>query len=357
MQSTQIAPVVQTITDLPGLIENFLLLLSDKEKVVITKRFALVGADKATLEEIGKEFAVTRERVRQIEKNALSKMRRNVFNTALRSLHEYVAIVVKNNGGIIKSENLIGSLAKILPNNVDMNVSNLNLSLALHEGLECVGNTINFYPYVRDRLIPEYHLKHVADQLINLLHKYGDVKKLDKVSDELNPHLKEVNFDVVKVKSLIEIDKRLTLLNDDLVGLLEWRHIHPRTLRDKILFVLRNEKKPMHFAAIAEKIDHANFDKRTVNVQAVHNELIRHDQFVLIGRGIYALAEWGYEKGTVAEVIEKVLREHKELDQDKIVDLVLKQRDVKRITIILALKNDRKFARIGRRVYKMKTAR
>lgn len=354
MHSTQVAPVVQTVTDLHGLVENLLLLLSEKEKIVITKRFALTGVLKATLEEIGQEFSVTRERVRQIEKNALVKMRRNVFNTALKSLHEYVGGIVRKHGGIMRSENLISELSLILPQGVDVDVNNLNLSLALHDNLECVGNTINFYPYVRDKSIPEFSLKHVSDQLINHLHKFGDVKKIDKIRDDLESHLKENDFDALKVKSLIEIDKRLTILDDDLVGLLEWRHIHPRTLRDKILFVLRGEKAPIHFSSIAERIGQADFDVRKVNVQAVHNELIRHDQFVLIGRGIYALAEWGYEKGTVAEVIEKILKDHKELEQDKIVDLVLKQRDVKKITIVLALKNDRKFARIGRRVYKLK---
>ena len=354
MYSTQVAPVVQTVTDLHNLVENLLLLLSEKEKVVITKRFALAGAVKATLEEIGQEFSVTRERVRQIEKNALSKMRRNVFNTALKNLHEFVGSIVRKHGGIVKSENLISELSLILPKDVSVDVNNLNLSLALHDNLECVGNTINFYPYVRDKAIPEYSLKHVSDQLINQLHKYGDVKTIDKIQEDLGSHLKENDFDFLKVKSLIEIDKRLTILDDDLVGLLEWRHIHPRTLRDKILFVLRGEKAPMHFALIAEKIGQADFDMRKVNVQAVHNELIRHDQFVLIGRGIYALSEWGYEKGTVAEVIEKILKETKELEQDKIVDMVLKQRDVKKITIVLALKNDRKFVRVGRRVYKLK---
>jgi hypothetical protein len=354
MYSTQVAPVVQTVTDLQNLVENLLLLLSEKEKVVITKRFSLAGVSRATLEEIGQEFSVTRERVRQIEKNALAKMRRNVFNTALKSLHEFVGGIVRKHGGLLKSENLINELSLIMPKNVNVDVNNLNLSLALHDNLECVGNTINFYPYVRDKSIPEYSLKHVSDQLINQLHKYGDVKKIDKIQEDLGANLKENDFDLTKVKSLIEIDKRLTILDDDLVGLLEWRHIHPRTLRDKILFVLRNDKSPMHFSAISEKIGRADFDTRKVNVQAVHNELIRHEQFVLIGRGIYALGEWGYERGTVAEVIEKILKDHKELEQDKIVDLVLKQRDVKKITIVLALKNDRKFARIGRRVYKLK---
>ncbi len=356
MYSTQVAPLIQTMTDLSGLVENLLLLLSDKEKVVITKRFALAGNSKSTLEEIGQEFAVTRERVRQIERNALIKMRRNVFNTALKSLHEYVGGVLKKNGGIMKSDCLIDELVQLLPQKSAIDLGSLNLSLALHDNLECVGNTINFYPYVRDKIIPEFHLKTVAGSLVNLLHKHGDVKKLDKVHADLSDQLAEIDFDLLKVKSLIQIDKRLTILDDDFVGLLEWRHIHPRTLRDKILFVLRNQKVPMHFSAIAEQISGANFDNRKVNVQAVHNELIRHDQFVLIGRGIYALGEWGYESGTVAEVIEKILKEHKELDQDKIVDLVLKQRDVKKITIVLALKNGRKFTRIGRKVYKIKSA-
>jgi len=355
MYSTQVAPVVQTVTDLHNLVDNLLLLLSDKEKVVITKRFALAGVSKATLEEIGQEFSVTRERVRQIEKNALAKMRRNVFNTALKSLHEFVGTLVRKHGGLMKSETLITELSGVLPKDVDVDVNNLSLSLALHDGLECVGNTINFYPYVRDKSIPEYSLKFVSDKLINQLHKYGDVKKIDKIHEDLSGHLRETNFDLLKVKSLIEIDKRLTILDDDVVGLLEWRHIHPRTLRDKILFILRAEKAPLHFSTIAERIGHADFDTRKVNVQAVHNELIRHDQFVLIGRGIYALSEWGYEKGTVSEVIEKILKDYKELEQDKIVDLVLKQRDVKKITIVLALKNDRKFSRIGRKVYKLKS--
>ena len=110
----------------------------------------------------------------------------------------------------------------------------------------------------------------------------------------------------------------------------------------------------MHFVDICEKITEADFDNRRVNLQAVHNELIRHEQFILIGRGIYALVEWGYERGTVAEVVEKILTEKGELSQDEIVDAVLEKRQVKKITIVLALKNDSKFVRVGRKRYKIK---
>lgn len=356
MYASTATNVAQTVAELPDIVGNLLLLLSDKEKTVITKRFNINGIGKFTLEDIGQEFSVTRERVRQIEKNALAKIRRNIFNTSLRHLHEFSTKVVKENGGLVREDNLFGDLAKVLPEGFTFDQSCVHLALVLHDSLECIGNTINFHPYVRDRAIPDYSLKHVSNNLVNQLYKYGNVKNLTKVHFDLKEVFEEVNFDLLQVKSLIEIDKRLILLDEELVGLLEWRHVQPRTLRDKILYILRKDSQPMHFGKIAEKIEDAKFDSRPINIQAVHNELIRHDHFVLIGRGIYALEEWGYQTGTVANVIERVLLDKGELSQEDVIDLVLKQRQVKKITIVLALKNNGKFERVGRKRYKLKSA-
>lgn len=354
MHNATAGPVVQTLMELPDIINNLLLLLSEKEKQVIVKRFDIGDVGKHTLEQVGKEFSVTRERVRQIEKSALNKMKRNVFNTSLRHLHDFSHEVVGKSGGFLREDALSNSISTLLPNNFNLDVSGLHLSLVLNDKLTCVGNTINFFPYVRENALSDFSLKYVSNHLINQLHKYGNVKSLDKLQLDLRDVLTEVDFDITKVKSLIDIDKRITILDDQMVGLLEWRHVNPRTLRDKILYVLRKSKKPIHFASIAESIQGAKFDKRSVNLQAVHNELIRHDQFVLIGRGIYALKEWGYESGTVSRVIERILRESGELSQEDIVDKVLAQRQVKRITIILALKNCNSFERVGRRMYRLK---
>ena len=353
MYNNSTMPVAQTLTELSSVVENLLLLLSEKEKTVIKKRFNLDKVGKHTLEEIGDEFSVTRERIRQIEKNALAKMKRNVFNTALRNLHDFVTNVVRSHGSLVKKDSLINELAAIVADKNKVDFSCLDLSLALHEDLDCIGNTINFYPYVKERTLPDYFIKHASDHVVNQLNKHGDKKNLSKIHEDLKPALKDMDFDVVKVKSLINIDKRLVILDGDLVALLEWRHINPRTLRDKILYVLRNETKPLHFTNISEKISSKNFDNKVVNLQAVHNELIRHDSFVLIGRGIYALKEWGYENGTVAEVIKAILKDKKELSQEEIIDLVLQKRQVKKITIILALKNNKKFTRVGRKQYRL----
>lgn len=355
MYNSSLSNASKILSELRPLVENLLLLLSDKEKTVIVKRFNLDGKRRYTLEEIGQEFSVTRERIRQIEKNALSKMRRNVFNTSLKFLHEFVGEALRENGGFMKENDLHSELQSAISPDDEIDCNCVHLALFLHEEIDCIGNTINFYPYARERAISDYSLKHASNNLINQLHKYGDVRKLEKLNDDLSDVFSNINFDSKKVKSLISIDKRLTLLDGDLVGLMEWRHIHPRTLRDKILYVLRNNKQSMHFSDIADRIKEKNFDNRSVNIQAVHNELIRHDQFVLIGRGIYALAEWGYEKGTVSEVISAILKGKKELAQDEIIKLVLEKRQVKKITILLALKNNSEFERVGRKRYRLKS--
>ena len=49
--------------------------LSDREKRVIILRYGLIDGRQRTLEEVGQEFQVTRERIRQIETKALRKLR------------------------------------------------------------------------------------------------------------------------------------------------------------------------------------------------------------------------------------------------------------------------------------------
>jgi hypothetical protein len=340
---------------LDGFVDKLLVLLSDKEKVVIRRRFNLDGKGKATLEEIGQGFSVTRERIRQIENNALGKMKRNVFNTGIKDLHVRVMENVRSHGGLMRKDDLFDTLVSGVVARDKINEGSMEVALNLHDEIECIGNTINFYPHVRMKNIADNSLKTVSGHVLTQMKKYGDARSVEKLHSDLKPVFNGVSLDVSGLKSLITIDKRLTLLDNDLIALLEWRHINPRTLRDKVLFILRNARAPMHFTEIADAIRKNNFDNKKINLQAVHNELIRHDQFVLIGRGIYALKEWGYESGTVAQVIQAILKKHEELSQDEIVDLVLKKRQVKKVTILLSLKNCENFVRVGRKHYRLKS--
>lgn len=61
--------------------------LSDRERKILEMRFGLNGTKSHTLEEVGLEFAVTRERIRQIEAKALMKLRKHKDS---KKLHEYL---------------------------------------------------------------------------------------------------------------------------------------------------------------------------------------------------------------------------------------------------------------------------
>ena len=66
-------------------IEEALKKLTERETQILKMRFGLSGGREHTLEEVGQQFQVTRERVRQIESNALRKLRNSGFSHQLRS--------------------------------------------------------------------------------------------------------------------------------------------------------------------------------------------------------------------------------------------------------------------------------
>jgi len=346
---------VQTFKNTQDIVQDLLILLSQKEKHVIKRRFNLDNTYKATLEEIGKQFSVTRERIRQIEKNALTKLQRNVGNTELRLVNEFIKEILKENGGVMTEDNLFAALVSILKkNDVDINKNAINLSLSLDKELKRIPNTITYYPYIKFADINHDFIKTVTTKTHSILSKKSDVISHNKIFDEIRKSLKDIQPDqLAQVVSIFSLDKRLKPVENG-IGLSSWRHINPRTLRDKILYVLSKNKKPLHFVDIVNKITELDFDNKRINLQAVHNELIRHNQFVLIGRGIYALKKWGYKEGTVADIIQDILKNGKAKSQEDIIKEVLKQRQVKRITIILNLKNKPQFERIGREQYKFK---
>jgi hypothetical protein len=64
---------------------------------------------------------------------------------------------------------------------------------------------------------------------------------------------------------------------------------------------------------------------------------------VLVGRGLYALSEWGYMSGIVKDVIRKILEKHGPLTKEEIVQKVLNERYVKENTILVNLQNPKHF--------------
>jgi hypothetical protein len=124
-------------------------------------------------------------------------------------------------------------------------------------------------------------------------------------------------------------------------GLISWPTIIPRGVKDKAHLVLAKTAKPLHFREVAAEIDKVGWgNRKKAHPQTVHNELIKDGRFVLVGRGLYALREWGYEPGTVREVLASLLKSSREpLDREEIVRRATEKRLVKPQTILLNLQD------------------
>ena len=129
-------------------------------------------------------------------------------------------------------------------------------------------------------------------------------------------------------------------------GISTWATIRPRRMADKIYLILKKHQEPMHFKDLADHINNYQFDHKKAHPPTVHNELILDKRFVLVGRGMYALREWGYQPGVVAEVIDRVFeKEQKPLTREEIIFGVMKERVVKPGTVYLALTDKSKYTK------------
>jgi DNA-directed RNA polymerase delta subunit len=127
-------------------------------------------------------------------------------------------------------------------------------------------------------------------------------------------------------------------------------NIRTRGVKDYAFLVMRRHGSPMHFKEVADAIT-KTFGKKT-HYATTHNELIKDPRFVLVGRGMYALAEWGYKAGIAREVIQDILkREGEPLSKDEIIKRVMKERYFKKNTISVNLANSRYFKKSKNGLY------
>ncbi len=350
---SQAAAQKSTLTlNLQELLNDLFLVLTQKETEVIKRRFALSGQSKQTLEKIGKHFNVTRERIRQIESIALSKLKRTVRTTRLNEVNEIAKGILRAHGGLMLSSDLVSAVLKRLPGTELVDGSILKLSFAIDSEMASEGHSLTYKPFWRLSSLPLEDISMIIDMAVKFLNKRHSCMKATELISSIQsmPAFQGRVPSNELILGCLSIDERLKEIAEGW-GLTEWRFVRPRSIRDKVEIVLKKIAHPMHFMEIANQIKEAAFDHKNVTVQAVHNELIRYPQFVLVGRGLYALREWGYEPGTVADVIETILKQKGALSKKQIIEEVGKQRTVKVGTISLNLQKMPYFVRVGRAVY------
>ena len=332
------------------IVANLLKDLTQKESDTLSRRFGLSGLHSDTLEEIGKRFGVTRERVRQIEGAAIQKLKHGRhFAELVHPAEELIRQILETNGGVMTEEHLLADLFRDhAPREHDDVSVRFLINVMLTDRFDHVDAAEELRPGWKVKAVLLRPLQQTLDAIVRYLDRAQQAMTVDtllaKLADE--PHFREqpdrLNED--KLISYLELSPKTGKNPFEEYGLSAWGSIAPRRMNDKIYLVLKKHGKPMHFTDIAQAINEAGFDRRRAYAPTVHNELILNKHYVLVGRGVYALRDWGYKPGVVADVLADILRgSSKPMKRDELVAKVLEQRQVKKNTIHLALTDRTKF--------------
>ena len=307
---------------------------------VIMNRFGLTADGKRkTLEEIGKKYNITRERVRQVEDAAIKLIKKSPAFKAEQAVFDELRQIIHKLGSIVAEHELLPYISK-----EKATQNHIHFFLVLGDAFKKHREDDHFHARwsVDDEMSEKVH-----DALRKL---YATLKDEDLIPEteiikKFLDHLK----DVADEYRDHEVAKRWLSMSKTVSknGLGEWGkasspNIRTRGVKDYAYLVMRRHGSPMHFKEVADAIT-KTFNKKT-HYATCHNELIKDARFVLVGRGMYALSEWGYKSGIAREVIEDILkREGEPLSKEDIVKKVMKERYFKKNTILVNLANTRYF--------------
>ncbi|MEK9155966.1 MAG: sigma factor-like helix-turn-helix DNA-binding protein [Patescibacteria group bacterium] len=325
-----------------NIVSEALVCLRENERKVVSGRFG-IASPRQTLSMIGKSLGLSRERVRQIEREGLRRLAGAILEKHRGVTAKMVEVFEKSGGVAVGHKMAEKFLAEAYQGDVNQ-FNSLNLILFILPEIRRIKKTRELEEgWILAKIQREEAVK-VINEWVSHLNKTSVPATLDVL---LKAHPHHQQYEVAFLSELPSISKKIIKTDEGQIGLSSWSEINPKNVRDKIYYILKRSGHPLHFEEIARRIAEQNFDKKRIVRATVHNELIADERFVLVGRGIYALAEWGYDPGTVMEVIIGILAQAKEgMATEDIIQAVLKKRVVKRNTILINLKTRPQFKRL-----------
>lgn len=327
--------------------KKLLAALPDRARDVLEKRYGL-GKDKDTytLESIGQTYGITRERVRQIENYGIQSIQKSdAYQEFMPVFEELQSAIATLGGGLVAEEIFLDEITNdpVLRNHIYF--------------LLVVGGP--FYRNKEDNTYKHrwFTEKKIAEHVEEALKKvYKSISRDELVSEE--EILSRFRNELIELTDKYDdqILKRWLMISKKIASnpLGEWGHasspnVKVKGIRDYAYLVVKRHGSPMHFREVASAIEEL-FGKKA-HTATTHNELIKDDRFVLVGRGLYALTEWGYSAGVVKDVLREILEEYGPMTREEIIDKVRKERYVKDNTIIVNLQDANLFKRLANGSY------
>ncbi len=316
------------VIDYEQIIDDIFHDLDPRKRAVLEGRFGLTEQEPLTLQAIGDQLKITRERVRQLENNAFELVREQQ-RSKLQKPFQYFSDYFDEHGGVRGESGLLDDLGQ------DKFKNHVLLLLNLGEVFHKFKETDDFYSFWTTDPKRVQQVRILLSSLIKEFKNTAVPLPIEEVGKRVSSEMK-----IPVLVSYIDISKFVFESPFGLYGLVDWPEIKPRGLKDQAYLVLKRENRPLHFMEITDLIGKLPSVSRKVLPESVHNELIRNERFVLMGRGMYALKEWGYEPGTVKDVLIKLLKQSKQgLTKEELLRKILEQRQVQANTVFLNLQD------------------
>ena len=332
------------MTSLPAAFEKqmakFFGELPTRARGVLKRRYGIGESGCMTLEAIGKREGITRERVRQIENDAIRRLKKSPLFAEFAPQESIIKDTLSRVGGVISETNFLS-----LPEFSQVKDKNtLILFCDLADSTRRRKADDRLYARWNIADAPVAGIEAALSAFARSLREQGVTLSADSTFVSLAAHLKKTGVHVDEkspaLATYVGLSKEIEQNAWGEYGHISSPFIRPRGMRDSAFVALARAKEPMHFRDIAEQI--GKFSRKSVHVQTVHNELIKDSRFVLVGRGLYALSEWGYEPGFVKDVLVQLLK-GRALTREEILEEVMRQRQVKASTIFINLQNKKLF--------------
>ena len=309
--------------------------LPERSRKVLIDRYGLAQkGESRTLDAIGKEYGITRERIRQIENHGISVVRESDSYTAQAEALEDLKRALHTLGGVLAEETILTHVPK---SETDKNHIIFLLTVGHH--FKDKREDANFKP----RWHVDEQLAEAVERALANLYESVESSRLtpeEEFIELFSKYLKELGVKNRPPEVLVRwlhISKRIGKNPLGEWGRIESPHVRIKNTRDFAYLTLKRHGSPMHFTEVAKGI--ATLFKREAHPATTHNELIKDSRFVLVGRGLYALKEWGYEPGVVRDVIRGVLERSGALTREQIIERVKRERYVKDATIAVNLQS------------------
>lgn len=338
------------LTPVASLLDEFLEVLDERNKLILMERFGLLNGDRKTLEEIGSQYGLTRERIRQIQNKSLLKLKRGMRRYSSQRLVNIIGFLLGNNSHVVSGEEADLLVNKFFKNSVYDGSSILDL----FEELKIISKTdiggITLYSNSK-----KCNLNLLSEEVFRIIRLEKKTLSVDTLEQALNKH-NWFQFSHVEFSDFFNkyayLDPRITLFEN---GVVTTESSHKKSLwMILIKKVLVEASLPLHYTEIADKINTYIEDSTLyVDPRRVHSILIDEKEFAHTGRwGMYGLSSWGFRKEGTPELIKEYIKKAGyPVHLDQIFAYVGKYKDTSRSNIKSVLELNKSFVKVAPNIY------